>query len=203
MFRAGIKALLRLQADLEVVGEAGNGQEAMEKIKGFCPDVVLMDIAMPGMDGLTATRLIKEHNPETKVLLLTQHENKEYIIPALKVGASGYVLKRAAADELVNAIKTVYSGRSFLDPEITDIVLEDYRQRVANPHQDAFETLTDREREILVLLAQGHSNREIAEVLHISPKTVDFHRTNLMKKLDLHNRVELTKYAVKKGLVFG
>lgn len=197
IFRQGIRLLLNLQSDLEVVGEADNGAQAVLMVQQLNPDVVLMDIAMKGMDGLTATKDILAVSPKTKVVLLTQHENKEYILPALKIGAAGYVLKRAAADEVVNAIRATYQGRSFLDPEIADIVVNAYRQG----SEDAYESLTEREREILILLAKGHTNNEIAPILNISPKTVDYHRSNLMKKLKLHSKVELTKYALKRGLI--
>ncbi|KTE92476.1 two-component system response regulator [Desulfitobacterium hafniense] len=197
IFRQGIRLLLNLQSDFEVIGEADNGNQAVLMVQQLDPDVVLMDIAMKGMDGLTATKEILAMSPKTKVILLTQHENKEYILPALKIGAAGYVLKRAAADEVVNAIRATYQGRSFLDPEIADIVINAYR----HGSDDSYENLTEREREILILLAKGHTNNEIAPILNISSKTVDYHRSNLMKKLSLHNKVELTKYALKKGLI--
>lgn len=197
IFRQGIRLLLNLQSDLEVIGEADNGALAVSMIPQLNPDVVLMDIAMKGMDGLTATKDLLAVSPKTKVILLTQHENKEYILPALKIGAAGYVLKRAAADQVVNAIRATYQGRSFLDPEIADIVVNAYR----HGNKDEYETLTEREREILILLAKGHTNNEIAPILNISSKTVDYHRSNLMKKLSLHSKVELTKYALKRGLI--
>lgn len=197
IFRQGIRMLLNLQRDFEVVGEAEDGSQAVSMVQNLKPDVVLMDIAMKGIDGLTSTKDILLINPKTKVIFLTQHENKEYILPALKIGAVGYVLKRAAADEVVNAIRATYQGRSFLDPEIADIVISAYRQG----NEDSYETLTDREREILVLLAKGYTNNKIAPILNISPKTVDYHRTNLMKKLNLHSKVELTKYAIRRGLI--
>ena len=197
VFRQGIRMLLNLQEDFEIVGEAEDGSQAISMVQNLKPDVVLMDIAMKGIDGLSSTKDILHFNPDTKVIFLTQHENKEYILPALKIGAAGYVLKRAAADEVVNAIRTAYQGRSFLDPEIADIVINAYRQG----NEDTYETLTDREREILVLLAKGYTNSNIAPILNISSKTVDHHRTSLMKKLNLHSKVELTKYAIRRGLV--
>lgn len=197
IFRQGIRMLLNLQRDFEIVGEAEDGSQAVSMVQNLNPDVVLMDIAMKGIDGLTSTKDILLINPKTKVIFLTQHENKEYILPALKIGAVGYVLKRAAADEVVNAIRATYQGRSFLDPEIADIVISAYRQG----NEDSYEALTEREREILVLLAKGYTNNKIAPILNISPKTVDYHRTNLMKKLNLHSKVELTKYAIRRGLI--
>lgn len=200
MFRAGIKSLLRFQADMEVVGEAECGQSAIVKYRELAPDVVVMDIAMAGLDGISATRLLKEINPKARILLLTQHENKEYIIPALKMGASGYVLKRAAADDLVSAIRSVFNEKCYLDPSVSEVIVRDYH-RTKEAGEDGYSLLTDREREILTYLSKGHTNREIAQLLCISAKTVDFHRTNLMRKLGIHNRVELTKYAMRKGLV--
>lgn len=200
MFRAGVKSLLAFNPEFEIVGEADSGQQALDKVREVKPDIVIMDIAMPGMDGLSATRLIKELHPEVKVLLLSQHENREYILPALKMGASGYVLKRAAADELIQAVKSINAGKSYLDPDVADIVVNDYRYKKTGA-DDSYDSLTEREREVLIYLARGRTNREIAEILCISLKTVDFHKGNLMRKLEIHNRVELTKYAMHKGLV--
>lgn len=202
MLRAGLRVLLDLYPDFEVVGEAGDGQEALALVREQSPDVVLMDIAMPGLDGLMVTRRIREESPQSRVIMLTQHENKEYITPALQVGALGYVLKRSADEELVSAIRAVYQGQTYLDPLVTGIVVDDYRRRLEGvPEGDPYESLTDREREVLVLVAKGRTNREIAELLHISPKTVDFHRTNLMRKLDVHSRTEVTRYAIRRGLI--
>lgn len=200
MFRTGIKSFLQLNSEFDVVGEAETGQEALQKVKELKPDIVIMDIAMPGMDGLSTTRLIKETGTEVKVLLLTQHENREYVIPALKIGASGYILKRAAADELVTAIKHIYSGKSYLDPYVTDVVVQDYRFK-KDGLEDDYDSLTSREKEILIYLTKGCTNREIAQALCISAKTVDFHRTNIMRKLGIKNRIELIKFAMRKGLV--
>ncbi len=200
MFRAGVKSLLTFNPEFEVIDEADSGQQALDKVREHKPDIVIMDIAMPGMDGLSATRLIKELHPEVKILLLSQHENREYILPALKMGASGYVLKRAAADELIQAVKCIHAGKSYLDPDVADIVVNEYRYKKTGD-DDNYDGLTDREREILMYLARGRTNREIAEILCISLKTVDFHKGNLMRKLEIHNRVELTKYAMRKGLV--
>lgn len=202
IFRSGLRVLLGLYADFDIIGEAGDGQEALEAVRKLKPDIVLMDIAMPGLDGLAATRRIHDEHPQAKVILLTQHENREYITPALQSGASGYVLKRAADEELVRAVRAVSQGQTYLDPMITSVVVNDYRRRLEDsPIDDQYEDLTPREREILVLVAKGYTNREVAGLLDISHKTVDYHRTNVMRKLEVHNRTELTRYAIRRGLI--
>jgi len=199
ILRAGLRSLLQTYSDVEVVGEAGDGEEAISQVRQLRPDVVVMDVGMPGMNGLVATRYILEENPATKVLILTQYGNKEYVLPLLEVGAAGYVLKQAADTDLIKAIRAVYQGDSFLYPPVARMVMEAY---ISNRETvDSYEILTPREREVLVLVAQGSSNREIGEVLHISPKTVDVHRTRLMKKLDLHHVADVTRYAIRRGLV--
>jgi len=200
--RDGICALLALTGDIEAVGEATNGREALEMVTRLSPDIVLMDIVMPLMDGLEATRRIHKESPETKVIVLTQYEDKEYVLPVIKAGASGFISKAAASSELTSAIRAVYYGDSFLSPSIARLLVEDYRQiaRVGK-NKDASEQLTDREREILKLLAEGYSTREIARMLVISPKTVERHKTNLMAKLDIHSRLDLFKYALRKGII--
>ena len=200
VLRAGIRALLDMQADIEVVGEAGDGYQAVARVREFQPDIVLMDVGMPGLDGMAATRQIKGDYPNTRVLILTQHENKEYVLPALKIGASGYVLKRAEGDELLTAIRAVYAGGTFLDPAIAGVVASNIR-REPDDVADPLESLTSREREVLVLLAQGQTYQQIAETLFISPKTVDFHRANILRKLGLSSRADLTKYALQRGLI--
>jgi DNA-binding NarL/FixJ family response regulator len=198
VLRAGIRVLLEAQPDLEVIGEAGDGQAAVQRARELQPDVVVMDIGMPGLDGLAATRQILDSNPKTRILFLTQHENKEYVLPALKLGAAGYVLKRAEGDELLTAIRTVYAGGTFLDPAIAGALVSEVNrdEKTADP----FDSLSEREREVLVLLAQGKTYQQIAEILFISPKTVDFHRVNIMRKLGLSNRAELTRFAIQRGL---
>lgn len=200
VLRAGIRALLDTHSDLEVVGEAANGQQAVTRVRELHPDVVLMDVGMSGLDGMAATRQIKSDCPQTRVLFLTQHENKEYVLPALKIGASGYMLKRAEGDELLTAIRAVHAGGTFFDPAIAGVVAEDVRRERDAP-TDPFDTLTDREREVLTLLAQGQTYQQIAEMLFISPKTVDFHRANILHKLGLSSRADLTRYAVQRGLI--
>ncbi len=200
VLRAGIRVLLELQADFEVVGEAASGQEAIQRVRETAPDVVIMDIGMPGLDGMTATRQIKAEFPQTHILFLTQHENKEYVLPGLKMGASGYVLKRSEGDELITAIRTINSGGIFIDPAIAGVVIEGLR----NPEEvndDPWHTLSDREREVCLLLAQGMTYQQIAETLFISSKTVDYHRANIFRKLGVSSRTELTRYAAQRGLI--
>ena len=199
IIRDSIRALLELQNDIEIVGEASDGKEAIEKATEFKPDVILMDIFMPGMDGLEATRCIKRKIPRTKVLVLTQYENSEYVLSAVKAAADGYVPKRAASSELVSAINAVHKGNTFLYPSAVKVLMQDYRQRVEK--EEPYDQLTAREREILKLIAEGHKSREIAEMLSISLKTVLVHRDKIMWKLDLHNRTELIKYALRNGLI--
>ncbi len=198
LLRDGIRALLEVHDDIEVVGEATDGREAISLARQLSPDVVLMDIAMPLMDGLEATRRIQKENPQVKVLILTQHDNREYIISSIKVGAAGCIPKRAVASELISAIRVVYQGDSFLYPSVAKVLIKDYLQKM---EQDPYERLTSREREVLKLVAEGHTSQEIADLLCVSVKTVLGHRTKVMEKLDIHNRTELVKYAIRKKLI--
>jgi DNA-binding NarL/FixJ family response regulator len=200
--RSGLRMLLEAQPDLAIVGEAETGAEALEKCQRLQPDVVLMDIAMPDMNGIDATRIIKKNCPHIMVLALTMHESDQYFFEMLNAGASGYVPKRAAPDDLVTAIQTVYNGEVFLYPSVAKMLVRDYLQRVETGGQPVvYDELTPREREVLTLIAEGLSNKEIADRLVISIKTVGRHRENIMRKLNLHNRVELVKYAIEKGLI--
>ena len=200
--RKGIRSLLDAEPDLEVVGEAENGREALEKVEQLSPDIVLMDSTMPILNGLEATRQVRKRFPDVKVLVLTMHTNEEYILQFLQVGASGYLVKQTAPQELVSAIQAVHRGDCFLSPSISKTVIEEYvRQAKAAGTEDSYEKLTDREREVLQLITEGFSNREVAEQLHISVKTVGVHRINLMHKLNIHNMTELTKYALRKGVI--
>ncbi len=198
ILRDGVRALLSLNDDFDIVGEAAEGKESIKKAKELVPDVILMDIAMPGMDGLEATRRIRKENPKIKILALTQYDNKEYILSVIKAGAAGYVPKRALGSELVSAIRAVHKGDSFLYPSAAAALIQDYLQQA---EEEPYDRLTDREREILKLIADGHTSREIADILFISLKTVLGHRMKIMKKLDIHNRTELIRYAMRKGLV--
>jgi len=201
ILREGIRALLCLYPDIEVVGEAGDGLEAISKTRQLAPDIVLMDIAMPGLGGLEATLEIHKQSPNSRVVILTQHDDSEYIFPILKAGASGYVLKKAVGNELVAAIRAVHEGGSFLYPSVAKAVIEGYIRKGEDTTESSYDRLTDREKQVLKLVAEGRSNREIAEMLSLSVKTVIAHRANLMEKLDIHNRTELVKYAIRKGLI--
>ena len=200
--RDGVCALLALATDIEVVGEAANGMEALEKVRHLSPDVVLMDIAMPIMDGLEATRRIHKEFPKVKVLVLTQYDEKDYILPIIEVGAQGFITKMSASSELASGIRAVHHGDSFLSPSAARFLVEGYQQgSSARGSNDPYEQLTNREREIFKLLVEGHTTQEIADVLVISPKTVEGHKTNLMAKLDIHSRTDLVKYALRKGII--
>ena len=202
ILRDGLRALLATQPDIEVVGEADNGLDAIEMVERHQPSIVVMDIAMPRMNGLEATRRIKKDHPECRVLVLTQYDHREYVLPILKAGADGYILKKSAGEELVSAIRSVNAGESILNPAVARTVIEAYVGGNTHSTEDeGEEPLTDREREVLILIAEGYTNREIARTLHISPKTVDVHRAHIMQKLGLQNRMALIKYAIRKGFV--
>jgi len=194
--------LLSADPELLIVGEAEDGAQGMRMARDLAPDVVLMDISMPDMNGIEATRRIKEMCPDVAVLALTMHEDDQYFFEMLAAGASGYVPKRAAPNDLIAAIHAVRSGGVFLFPSVARLLVTDYRQRVEREGSaGVFDILTEREREVLVLIAQGLSNQEIADKLVISIKTVNRHRENIMAKLNLHSRVELVRYAIEKGLI--
>lgn len=201
LLREGLKALLGSFPDVEVIGEASDGREAVEKVAALSPDVVLMDIAMPGLGGLEATLEIRKMTPQSRVLILTQYDNKEYVFRFLKAGAAGYVLKKAAGTELVAAIRAVYEGGSFLHPSVAQDVITGFLSGPPPVDGGAYESLTDREKQVFKLVAEGFTNREIAESLGISVKTAMGHRTNVMQKLGFHNRTELVKYAIQKGVI--
>ena len=201
ILREGIRALIEDQGDMQVIGEAEDGLAAVKKVAQLQPDVVVMDIAMPLLNGLEATRQIHRDYPRVRVLILTMHENEEYIRQVLAAGALGYVLKDAAARDLLGAIRSVYPGEAVLSPAITRLVIEDYLRWGDIRPEDTTDGLTAREREVLQLIAEGYTNKEIAGILSLSVKTVQSHRTNLMNKLDLHDRGELIKYAIQKKII--
>jgi two-component system response regulator NreC len=200
--RSGLRMLLEAQPDFEIVGEAETGTEAVAMVDELHPDAVLMDIQMPDLNGIEATKIIKEKSPETAVLALTMHEDDHYFFEMLHAGASGYVLKRAAPDEVVQAIRTVCRGEVFLHPMMAKRLVTDYVNRAdKNESKKAYSNLTPREQEVLTLIAEGYSNAEIANDLYISIKTVDRHRENIMRKLNMHSRIDLVKYAIRTGLI--
>lgn len=201
VLRDGLHALLGMYDDVEVVGQAADGIEAIEKAIELKPDVVLMDIAMPRLGGLEAALEIRQRRLPTRVLVLTQYDNKEYVFQMLKAGASGYVLKKAAGTELISAIRSVAAGDSFLYPSAARAVLDRYLGEASEAEEERrLDLITDREKEVLKLLAEGRSNREIAELLCLSEKTIMSHRASLMNKLDIHNRTGLVKFAIMAGL---
>lgn len=199
--RAGVRLLLEAEPDIEVAGEALNGDEALALAESLRPHVILMDIAMPGTSGLDATQQIKALMPEIQVLVLTMHRSDEYFFEVLKVGASGYVLKGAETNELIGAIRAVARGEVFLHPTMARHLLQDYLNRLNAPDSLGGPALTQREKEILRMLAEGYSSKEIADALVVSPSTVHSHRTNLMRKLNLSSRHELIKFARQRGLL--
>jgi two-component system response regulator NreC len=201
--RQGLKALLGFQDGIEVVGEAEDGRQAIEKAKELVPDIIVIDITMPNLNGIEATRQLKKINPEMKVLVLTVHDNEEYIHQVLQAGASGYLLKESAVSDLVSAINAVKKGDIFLSPSISKVVVKDYIRHAAGESGDfdSLNVLTSREREVLQLIAEGNTNRAIAHVLKISNKTVDVHRSHIMEKLHIHDVTGLVKYSIRKGLI--
>ncbi len=199
ILREGLRALLSYYEDVEVVGEAQDGAESLTRVRELMPDVVLMDIAMPGMNGLEATQQIRTHYPQTRVLILTQHEDPQYVLPLLQAGASGFVTKRALGTDLINAVRVVAKGETFLYPTAATAVVEEMRRR-SEGTADAPESLTPRELEILKHIVAGQTNAQIASALSISIKTVEWHRTNLMSKLDVHSVADLVRYAMEHEL---
>jgi len=200
MMRDGLRAILDKEPDVEVVGVADNGRTAFEKVQELFPAVVVMDIGMPGLNGIEATRKIKLACPTVKVIALSTYSDKRYVVEMLDAGASGYVLKIAASDDLLQAIRAVSDGKHYLSPDITGIVLDRYTRHLFPVVHSAQTVLSPREREVLQLLAEGKSSKQVAARLHMSIKTADTHRRNIMAKLDLHTVAELTKYAVREGL---
>ena len=202
IFRQGIKKLLEEEPDLQVVGEAADGRETIKKATELKPDVILMDIAMANLNGLEATKQIKKVLPDVKVIMLTMHKNEEYVLQSFQAGASGYILKEGAVEELVSAIRSIHQDKSVLSPTISKTLIDAYlRKMETGKTETPFDLLTDREREVLQLIAEGNTNREVAKLLFISVKTVEAHRAHIMQKLNIHEIAKLVKYAIQKGLV--
>jgi len=200
--RRGIARIVQGEDDMEVAGEAGDGGEAVQAVLRLRPDVVLMDIGMPGISGIDAARQIHEAIPDSRILMLTVYDQEDLLFRSLQAGASGYVLKGATVDEVLGAVRTVYSGEMFIHPSMTAKLVRDYMMRLHSGEvSDEHEKLSPREREVLPLLADGRTNQEIAQQLHISPYTVQTYCQRIMEKLDLHSRTELLKYALRKGLI--
>jgi DNA-binding NarL/FixJ family response regulator len=201
LVRSGIRALLDAAPDLKVVGEAANGRQAVEMVRTLRPGLVLMDVAMPELNGIEAARQVISENADTKVVMLSMHEDRHYVFESLKAGATGYVLKSAAFQDLIAAISTVMSGKNYISPALSDTVMNDYIRRAQGDEKDTeLGRLSGREREVLQLIAEGNSSAEVAEVLRISVRTVDTHRHNIMNKLEIHSIAGLTKFAIRHGL---
>ncbi len=195
--RQGLKLIISSHADLQVIGEAANGREVLELAEKLKPDVILMDVAMPELNGIEATRRLRDVSPRTKVLVLSMHKEAVYVREILKAGARGYILKDAIDTELISAIQSVARGDGYISPAISGTLLSDYRQNITNP----LDLLSSREREVLQLIAEGKTNKEVATRLNLSVYTVDSHRGKIMEKLNLHSTGELVRFAMKQGLV--
>lgn len=198
--RQGLKSLIEQQPDMELVGEASDGLEAVRLAAELRPRLVIMDLSMPGLNGAEAIRRILEDNPLVRVLVLSMHSDRRFVASALGAGASAYLLKDCAFEDLTQAIRAVMGGQTYLTPRIAGVVVDEYRQRLRERPASQMDLLTPREREVLQLLAEGHGTKAIAAKLDVSVKTVETHRENIMRKLDLHSIAELTKFAVKEGL---
>src|SRR5262245_9741925 len=200
--RKGLRFLLEQQSGMEVLGEAGNGREAVKAAEELVPDVIIMDIAMPQLNGIEATAHIVKRNPEIGVIILSMHADEGYLLRALSAGAKGYLLKDSAETDLVRAVQVVANKRPFFSPAISQTLLDNYLTQLQQKGlQDSYDLLTDREKEVLQLLAEGRSNKEVANLLNLSVYTVETHRTNIMQKLDLHNTAEIVLYAVRKRII--
>jgi two-component system response regulator NreC len=200
VMREGLKVLINNQPDMEVIGEAEDGQKVVQLAKQLSPDIIVMDISMPNLNGVEAARQILEENPDIRIIALSVHSDKHFVTEMLKAGASGYVLKSCLFDEVLRAIHAVGNGDYYLSPKITDVVVDDYKYYMATANKSAEVRLTHRERQVVQLLAEGKSTKQIAVALHVSPKTVDSNRREVMNKLGIFSVAELTKFAIKEGL---
>ncbi len=200
IIREGIRNLLDQEVDIDVVGEASDGREVILKNQELQPDVLIMDITMPNLNGIDATRKIIKQNPQTRIIALSMHSDHHFVAEMLQAGATAYLLKDCVYDELVQAIKLVCQGKTYLSPEVASLLVKDYRSQRQQTTTAKSETLSPREREVLQLMAEGHSTKNIADKLFLSVKTIEAHRAQIMRKLDIHNVAELTKYAIRQGL---
>ena len=202
LVRQGFRRILEERPDWEIVGEASDGRETVKLVAALQPDVAVLDIGMPLLNGIEAAGQIVRQSPKTRVLILSMHLNEAYVTRALQAGACGYLLKDSADEDLIHGITAVASGKSFFSPAVAKVMLDDYvRHLAAKGVADRYESLSDREREIFQLIAEGHSNKEIAEILSLSPTTVETHRAHILQKLDVHNTAELVLYAVRRGII--
>lgn len=199
--RQGLRALLETEPDFRVVGEAGDGPEAVHLVERLQPDVLVLDLMLPGLSGLEVARLVRQGSPKTRVLILSMYADEAYVLRALKNGAAGYALKDSSAADLVQAVREVARGQRYLSPPLSERAIERYAQRAEGVTEDSYETLTTREREVLHLAAEGHTTAEIAARLGISPRTAETHRANLMHKLGIHTQTDLVRYALRRGII--
>lgn len=199
--RKGLRALLDAEQDFRLIGETGDGLEAVALVERLKPNVAVLDLMMPGLNGLEVTRQAIQHSPKTRVIILSMHANEAYVLEAIRNGASGYVLKDSSAADLVQAVREVVAGRRYLSPPLSERAIDSYVQKAEDTALDVYETLTAREREVLHLAAEGHANAEIAARLFISPRTVEVHRGNLMRKLGLQTQTDLVRYALRRGIL--
>jgi DNA-binding NarL/FixJ family response regulator len=202
IIRSGLRLLLEQQTDFKVVGEAGDGREAVALVAQHHPDIAILDIGMPELNGIEATRQIATESPSTHVVILSMHSDEGYVLRALKAGARAYILKNSAEADLIRAVRSVADGKSFFSPVISKMLLEDYVRQIRDKQvEDSYDLLTPREREVLQLIAEGKTNKDVANILHLSVHTVDAHRGNILQKLNLHGIPELILYAVRKGII--
>jgi DNA-binding NarL/FixJ family response regulator len=199
--RQGLRAVLEAEPHFRVIGEASNGLEVAQLVERLRPNVMVLDLIMPGMNGLEVTLQVKKRSPKTHVIVLSMHKDESYVIAALKNGAAGYVLKDSSVEELLKAIREAVAGRRYLSPPLSNSAIDAYVQRVGATTIDDYHFLTDREREVLQLVAEGHTNADTGRLLFISPRTVEIHRANMMQKLGLHNQTDLIRYALKRGIL--
>jgi two-component system response regulator NreC len=199
--RQGLRSLLEAEPDFSVIGETGDGLEVTQLVERLRPHVLVLDLMMPGLNGLEVTRQVSQRSPQTRVVILSMHANEAYVLEALRAGAAAYILKESTADELVRAVREAVAGRRYLSPPLSERAIETYMQKAESAALDSYETLTAREREVLHLVAEGHTNAEIADRLFISRRTVETHRANLMRKLGLRSQTDLISYALRRGLL--